>query len=217
MTEKRDAPSLDEFVAERDVEIVRRAGAGEPYQDIARAAGLSFSRISQICLAAGIRRRHPRVGGTCGVRRCQEPTGTSGSARGWCQKHYLRWWKYGDPLYVTPPGRPWSTTPQATESPSLPDLHWAAGFLEGEGCFTPASSTGSSSDSIDAKQVQKWPLERLRELFGGRIVHRPRSRPHWSDAWVWRVHGPRARGVMLTLYGLLSPRRQERIREAFNG
>src|ERR1035437_4956649 len=28
----------------------------------------------------------------CSIEDCKE----SGSKRGWCNKHYLRWWKYGD-------------------------------------------------------------------------------------------------------------------------
>ena len=41
---------------------------------------------------------------TCSINDCDKPT----VGRGWCRKHYTRWRKHGDPLYVTP----WSPPPQ---------------------------------------------------------------------------------------------------------
>lgn len=38
----------------------------------------------------------------CAVEDCDRPR----FARLWCQKHYLRWWKHGDPLMVKPGGWP---------------------------------------------------------------------------------------------------------------
>lgn len=39
---------------------------------------------------------------TCDVAQCGQPA----KKRGWCSKHYQRWWKHGDPLASgkTPPG-----------------------------------------------------------------------------------------------------------------
>jgi hypothetical protein len=90
------------------------------------------------------------------------------------------------------------------------DLHWAAGFLEGEGCF----SQNKGSQVIVGVQVQREPLERLQRLFGGVVkvrasrisTHRPRH--------VWRVCGARARGVMQTLYSIMSPWRRQQIERA---
>jgi len=36
----------------------------------------------------------------CAVDDCPRPAKT----RGWCQKHYMRWWVHGDPLIVLPRG-----------------------------------------------------------------------------------------------------------------
>ena len=37
--------------------------------------------------------------GTCSVNNCEHPV----RARGWCNAHYLRWRKYGDPLMISAP------------------------------------------------------------------------------------------------------------------
>lgn len=34
----------------------------------------------------------------CSIEGCNNPTGVSGSARGWCRSHYKRWKTHGDPL-----------------------------------------------------------------------------------------------------------------------
>lgn len=37
----------------------------------------------------------------CSVEECEKPTGHKGTARGWCQMHYNRWLRNGDPLVRT--------------------------------------------------------------------------------------------------------------------
>lgn len=34
----------------------------------------------------------------CSIDGCKNPTGVSGSAKGWCRPHYKRWRAHGDPL-----------------------------------------------------------------------------------------------------------------------
>ncbi len=86
------------------------------------------------------------------------------------------------------------------------DLYWAAGFLEGEGSFL--AHTGCCR--VSANQVQRQPLERLAFLFGGSI------RYHKNKIWVWRINGTWARGVMMTLFGLMSFKRKGQIRKALS-
>ena len=45
------------------------------------------------------------------------------------------------------------------------DLHWAAGFIDGEGCFCRCGRTISAS----AVQVDKWHIDKLYNFFGGNI------------------------------------------------
>lgn len=94
---------------------------------------------------------------------------------------------------------------------STADLHWAVGFLEGEGSFLSGRRI-----AVEASQVQKWPIERLIALFGGRArlyaVDATKSRA--SSHWRWVLMGPRAMGLMMTVYSLMSPRRREQVRAA---
>lgn len=90
------------------------------------------------------------------------------------------------------------------------DLEWAAGFMEGEGCFDMAA-TGQIR--ARATQVQRWPLDRLQALFGGAIP----ARPAWSHGqanFEWMLCGGQAAGLAMTLYSLLSPRRKEQVVKA---
>ena len=83
------------------------------------------------------------------------------------------------------------------------DLAWAAGFLEGEGSFTIQSN---GKHYVQAPQVQREPLDRLRAMFGGSICFTS------SRIFRWRLCGPAAAGLMMTLYQWMSPRRREQIR-----
>ena len=60
---------------------------------------------------------------------------------------------------------------------SVRNLAWAAGFLEGE--------AGFGRGLISVGQVQRWPLEELQTMFGGRIYLRRRQHynPKWQDAY----------------------------------
>jgi hypothetical protein len=97
---------------------------------------------------------------------------------------------------------PRRTTPHAVEHPTTVDIGWAAGFFEGEG------SVGFQASPV-AKVGQKdaWPLERLQRLFGGSF-----AKTSWGGLQ-WSLHGSQARGFLLTIYSLLSPRRRAQVRE----
>lgn len=103
---------------------------------------------------------------------------------------------------------------KASVHPTIRDLEWAAGFIEGEGCFS-TNCGRQGSEQVDVAQVQQEPLERLQRLFGGRIsVMRQATKTRAAPLWHWRISGPRARGVSYTLYTLLSTRRKHQICEA---
>jgi len=103
------------------------------------------------------------------------------------------------------------TTTKATRHPTVRDLEWAAGFLDGEGCF---GINNSNSERVSATQDSPQLLRRLQLLFGGTVspAHR---KPKSSNQWT--VYGTRARGVMLTLYTLLSDKRKAEIAQALRG
>lgn len=85
------------------------------------------------------------------------------------------------------------------------DLGWGAGFLEGEGSFR---CDGHGGPEINADQKDRAPLARMLSLFGGSV------KLHGRGYYHWRVTGARARGLMMTVYLLMSERRREQIRKA---
>src|SRR3972149_6475675 len=101
-------------------------------------------------------------------------------------------------------GREFGETAKAVVKADAKSLHWAAGFLEGEGYFL---STRPNSSTVSVTQKQREPLERLLRLFGGRVKPGGKDKAYW----VWQVYGSGARGVTMTLYSLMSPRRQEQM------
>lgn len=112
-------------------------------------------------------------------------------------------WRLG---YVNPATR-------ATEHPTLLDIAWAAGIYEGEGCTSPRPY----GFTVVVAQKEPWLCERLKALFGGNITYRVQHSSALSAGQpihYWNIHGSRARGFVMTIYKFLSPRRQERIKEA---
>lgn len=99
------------------------------------------------------------------------------------------------------------TSPAPTKSPTTTDLAWAAGFLEGEGSFG-AKRVDARTEGVSASQVQREPLERLAALFGGTITAQPPGGPTRQPWFRWAITGTRARGVMMTLFTFMSPKRR---------
>jgi len=90
------------------------------------------------------------------------------------------------------------------------DLAWAAGFLEGDGYF----GRNTTTQEVAVHQKQLWPLERLKLLFGGSIHPTRRQGILCADYWRWRISGATARGLMMSVYSLLSPEKQEQVLHA---
>ena|ERR1051325_7267258 len=142
----------------------------------------------------------------CSVESC----GGGVIARALCNKHYRRWLRYGSPLTIgSNRGLERKATRRAIVPCSIRDLEWSAGFIEGEGSFTKGNS---GTEIVRVAQVDREPVAKLLSLFGGALkqYHRGKVNPQW----IWSVCGARARGVALTLFPLLSLRRQGQIRRA---
>ena len=97
----------------------------------------------------------------------------------------------------------------------LGNLHWASGFLEDEGHFY-ASPEYRGNITLGASQVQREPLDRLHNLFGGTFRRKHYHGENENDQWLWELRGTRAVAVMMTLYDLMSPRRKRQIEKALN-
>lgn len=98
----------------------------------------------------------------------------------------------------------------------LNDLHWAAGFLEGEGSFGACGGPSGQAGQIriTCHQTIMEPLERLRVIFGGHVMgpHRGPRRP----IYLWSLQYRAAVGAMMTLYPLMSDKRKTQIKTALD-
>lgn len=115
-------------------------------------------------------------------------------------RDFLLWIKWKMPRGGRPFGSNRKKTPLASLSPSLADLSWIAGFMEGEASFT----FSGTAPQVAVGQVQREPLERLSRWLGGKVHEYKRIHS-------WKVSGGRARGVMMTMYPFMSPRRKGQI------
>lgn len=102
----------------------------------------------------------------------------------------------------------------ATVRPSIADLAWAAGFLEGEGNFGVNNRKlgSSASQVVRATQKNLEPLYKIQSILGG--VVKPLRKDGYGE---WRTYGVRARGIMMTLYHFLSARKRSDIALALRG
>jgi len=108
------------------------------------------------------------------------------------------------------PKRPLAIPAKSAVPISMCDLHWAAGFIEGEGCFYHITSVPCIA--VAQKHIQS--LEKLQRLFGGNIrIQKAPKTGFGGPLFTWRLYRGAA-GVMMTLYSLMSPYRQEKIKEA---
>ena len=94
------------------------------------------------------------------------------------------------------------------------DIFWTAGFLEGEGCFRYSSQGTGGTITVSASQVQKEPLERLIALYGGSIYTKREAGLNWQKCSQWTLTGPKAAGLMMTIFSILSPRRKGQVIES---
>lgn len=96
------------------------------------------------------------------------------------------------------------------------DVAWAAGIYEGEGSIT---YTTPAYPRVQVTQNDRWILDRLQSLFGGRVARYARSKTSWQPEryfHLWYLNGPNALGFMFTIYEFLSPHRQARFLEIYS-
>ncbi len=96
---------------------------------------------------------------------------------------------------------------------NIGDLKWTVGFLEGEGYFC----SHRNYPSIQVQQVQKWPIEKLKSLFSGKIYLIQSKNEKWRKHWRWELGSRNSIALMMTIYGLMSPNRKEQIKKCIIG
>ncbi len=91
----------------------------------------------------------------------------------------------------------------------LEDLHWIAGFLEGEGCFGRCGGTVH----VTASQVEKDPIDKLHNLLGGNVIYIRRDHPKQSNHYRWSAYGETAELIMKAVFPIMSTKRKNKISE----
>ena len=96
-----------------------------------------------------------------------------------------------------------------TQSPTQLDITWAAGLFEGEG-------SSKAEGLLSISQVNFWVVAKLRALFGGSI-HRREARivngRNNKAIYEWSLYGARARGVAMTIFSFMSPKRKDQLQK----
>ena len=90
---------------------------------------------------------------------------------------------------------------------TVPDIAWAAGFLEGEGSF----GRTRTCVHVEATQVNREPLDRLQNLFGGTVRTFRREAVKGTVYHRWDYYGQKAVGLMMTVFFLMSQKRKDKI------
>lgn len=93
------------------------------------------------------------------------------------------------------------------------DLAWAAGFVDGEGCFSMKRRSHGTRFGFrfTVNQIDRRPLDRLAKILGRGVVKGPRISKSAKHSPVWRldISGKHA----ITIYELLEPYLSEPKRE----
>ena len=93
------------------------------------------------------------------------------------------------------------------------DIHWLAGLMEGEGCFTiQRTGKGYIPLLVVLAMTDIDVVERAAQMIGVRVRMYQRT-SKGKPIYRIQLHGPRAVQWMMTLYGLMGQRRRLRIRE----
>ena len=89
------------------------------------------------------------------------------------------------------------------------DLAYAAGYLDGEGCFTLHGSTGYVP-SVYCETTHRPTIQWLQMLLGGNLSsYERKKKPHWRPTYRWSVHGTAAVEVCHRLLLLLKEKRPQ--------
>ncbi len=120
-------------------------------------------------------------------------------------------------IYRAPPSRPWrDLEPELprVDTPSwmsLTELHWLAGWLEGEGSFMAPPPSKPRCPRISAQAKDKDVVLEAARLMQIKPGFEKSRKPQWSSTWRVLLQGRRAITLMLALEPLLGERRRAQI------
>lgn len=100
-------------------------------------------------------------------------------------------------------GRPCKSYP-SSQTPTIEDIHLAAGYYEGEGCY--------SNETVVINQNDREILDWLQIRFGGRVYGPYTGKPKGNDYYRWVLARERALGFMFTIFTFLSRSRRDQFK-----
>lgn len=99
------------------------------------------------------------------------------------------------------------------------ELGWVAGLLEGEGCFTDASTVQKGKEyrysRIQLNMTDEDVMRKFVKMVGiGRLSgpHGYATKTNWKPRWTWTVRHKDAKDLMTEILPLMGERRSEAIR-----
>ena len=87
---------------------------------------------------------------------------------------------------------------------------WAAGFLEGDGCFTLVKGKYLC---VTVDQVNPEPITDLVRWFGGNLYHRARKNTKKKEIYTWTLTRQDGAALMMTIYSFMSEKRKSQIKK----
>lgn len=128
-------------------------------------------------------------------------------------------------IYAAPPSRPWRTCASASPTVDIPpwmslaELHWLAGWIEGEGSFLAPPPSDPRRPRISGVTRDRDTGAKVGCLLRVKPCHenskRIRSRG-WSPTWRTLIRGNPAISMMNALLPLMGNRRREQIAVALS-
>lgn len=99
----------------------------------------------------------------------------------------------------------------------IKQLYWAAGLIEGEGCFVNDCAKGSNYFRIVVVMTDKDIIDRLKSIFNfGKIREKKKQQEYHKTQFIWEVSKQiEVIGLMMTLLPLMGERRKDKIKKIF--
>jgi hypothetical protein len=72
------------------------------------------------------------------------------------------------------------------------DLAWAAGIIDGEGCFSSQISRWLVYFRIEVVNTDPRMVLELKRIFGGTVHPKRKAKGNWRPTWTWQVMGKTA-------------------------
>lgn len=95
--------------------------------------------------------------------------------------------------------------------------YWLAGLLEGEGSFMKGPPSRPNQPCVSIEMTDREPVQKVAKIFNLMPAALKARKKTWKATYRVRIRGNTAIRLMKILRPLMSPRRQQQIKEALKG